>query len=42
MNPHSPIKGQTSILKIVEREVFLMKWKHEYHLSEWGEYVYGA
>ena len=27
---------------MVEREVFLMKPKHQYHLSQWGEYVYGA
>ena len=24
------------------REVFLMKPKHQCHLSQWGEYVYGA
>ena len=27
---------------MVEREVFLMKPKHQYHLSQWGECVYGA
>ena len=30
------------IQKLVEREVFLMKPKHEYHLSQWEECVYGA
>ena len=29
------------ILKMVEREVFLMKLKHQNHLSHWGEYVCG-
>ena len=33
---------QTSIPKLVEREVFLMKPKHQNHLSLWGECVYGA
>ena len=28
--------------KLVEREVFLWKPKHHYHLSQWGECVYGA
>ena len=28
--------------KIVEREVFVMKSKHQYHLAQLGEYVYGA
>ena len=27
---------------MAEREVFLMKPKHQYHLSQWGECVYGA
>ena len=27
---------------MVGSEVFLMKPKHRYHLSEWGECVYGA
>ena len=36
------IKRRTLILKIVEREVFLKKPKHQYHLSEWRECVYGA
>ena len=30
------------ILKIVEREVFLMKPNLQYHLSQWRELVYGA
>ena len=28
-----PNERQTSILKMVEREVFLMKAKHQYHLT---------
>ena len=32
----------TLILKMVEREVFHMKPKHQYHLSQLGQYVYGA
>ena len=28
--------------KMVKREVFLMKPKHQYHLSWWGECIYGA
>ena len=31
------IERRSSILKMVEREVFLMKPKHKYHLSQWGE-----
>ena len=27
---------------MVEREVFLTKPRHQYHLSQWGECVYGA
>ena len=27
---------------MAEREVFLMKPKHQYHLSQWKECVYGA
>ena len=30
------------ILKMVEREVFLMKPRHQYHLSQWGEWTYGG
>ena len=26
---------------MAERKVFLMKPKHQYYLSQWGEYVYG-
>ena len=36
------IERWTSILKMVKREVFLMKPKHKYHLSQWGKCVYGA
>ena len=32
-----PIERQTSILKMGIREVFLMKPKHQYHLSQRGE-----
>ena len=28
--------------KMVERKAFFSKPKHHYHLSQWGEYVYGA
>ena len=34
-----PIKSRTSILKVVIREVFLMKRTHQYLLSQWGECV---
>ena len=27
---------------MVGRKVFFMKPKHQYHLSQWGEWVYGA
>ena len=27
---------------MVEREVFLKKPKHQYHLSQWGECIYGT
>ena len=36
------VDGRTLILKMVEREVLSMKPKHQYHLSQWEEYVYGA
>ena len=36
------INGQTLILKMVERKVFLMKPKHQHHLSQWGDRVYGT
>ena len=36
------IKLRTLILKMVERDVFLTKPKHEYHLFHWGEWVYGT
>ena len=36
------IDEQALILKMVIREVFLTKPKHEYHLSQWGECVYDA
>ena len=35
-----PIERQTSILKMVESVVFLMKPKHHYNLSQRGECVY--
>ena len=38
----SPIEKWTLILKVVEREGFLMNPKHQCHLSEWIERVYGA
>ena len=38
----NPIEKQTLILKMVERNVFLMKPMHHYHLSQWGEFVCGA
>ena len=34
-----PIERQTLILKMAEREVFLMEANHQYHLSQWGECV---
>ena len=37
-----PIERQTSILKIVEKQIFLVKPKHQNHLSQWGESDYGA
>ena len=37
-----PIERWTSILKMATREVFLMKPKHQYHLSQRGERVYDA
>ena len=36
------IESWTSILKMVEIVVFPMKPKQQYHLSQWGESVYGA
>ena len=37
-----PIEGQTLILKMVEKGIFFMKPKHQYHLSQWREHVYGS
>ena len=37
-----PIERGTSIIKMVEREVFLMKPEHQYHLSHQGHSVYNA
>ena len=37
-----PIEEWTLIPKMLEREVFLMKPNHLYHLWQWGECVYGA
>ena len=37
-----PIDRWTSFPKMAERQVFLMKPKHQNHLSQWGEYDYGA
>ena len=37
-----PIERQTWTQKTVEKQVFLMKSKHQNHLSQWGEYEYGA
>ena len=36
------IERRTSILKMVEKEVFLMKPKYQNHLSQEGECDYGA
>ena len=36
------IDRQALILKMVDSEVFLMNPRHQYHLSQWGECVYGA
>ena len=36
----SQIERQTSILKKVVREAFLLKPKHQHHLSQRGECVY--
>ena len=36
------IDTRTLILKMVERKAFLMKPKHQCHLSKWGECVYIA
>ena len=37
-----PIENLTLILKMVEKDVFLVKPKLQYHLSQWREYAYGA
>ena len=37
-----PIERRTSILKLVTREVFLLKPKQQYHKSQRGECVYDA
>ena len=37
-----PTERWTLILKMVEREIFLMKLKHQYHLSQLGECIYSA
>ena len=37
-----PIERKNLILKMAERDVFLMKPKRQYHLSQSVEYVYGA
>ena len=37
-----PIERRMSILKMVEKQVFFMKSMHQNHLSQWGEYEYGA
>ena len=37
-----PIKWRISILKMVEKEVFLMKPKRQYYLSQWEECVNSA
>ena len=36
------IEKWTSILKMVKEDVFHMKPKLQYHLSQWEEYVYAA
>ena len=37
-----PIKTRNSILKMLESEVFLLKPKHKYRLSQKGECVYSV
>ena len=37
-----PIERWSSILKMLEIKVFLMKPKHQYHLPQWGQCVYHA
>ena len=37
-----PIEKWNLIIKIIEKKVSLMKPMHQYHLSQSGEYVYGA
>ena len=36
------INKRLLILKIVERNVCPLKVKLQYHLSQWGEYIYGV
>ena len=38
----SKLTNEVWLLKMVGIEVCLMKPKHECHLSQWGEWVYGA
>ena len=43
MNPClSQLKKKALILKLVLKDVFLRKPKLQYHLCQYGEYVYGA
>ena len=37
-----PINRWTLILKLIDREAFLMKPKHQCHLSQWVEWAYGT
>ena len=37
-----PTDRGTLIVKMVKKEAFLMKPKHQCHLSQLGEYVYGS
>ena len=37
-----PIEIRTSILKKVRRDVFLMKPKYQYHLSQWEKWICGT
>ena len=39
---HVLIDERALILKMADREVFLMKPKHPYPLSRWWECIYGA
>ena len=36
------IDKRTLSLKMMERKVFLVKPKHQCHLSQWGKWVYGT